>query len=268
MTSPGSTHGYLISENGTLSEVHHRIHSRKLWCGVQLARYIYDEMKDLNRENSTYSASGPRCIPVSYSNRTIHSHSFFPNDINMRFSVLTTAAFAGSVLAAPSVQAPAQSISNVQFVLDGYAVILSNAGQLVEKVTALKAGDDIVAKLKEMSTLSKNTIDVTEKLTVQINAIPGKLTATAAGKLALPSTQVAKTTVQIVDTLVTKKGLFVTAKVHPIVLEDLNHLYSVSVAFVAAAKSKVPAQYVSVASPQFQQLLDSLQKGIQNFSLV
>jgi hypothetical protein len=185
-------------------------------------------------------------------------------NITMRFSVLTSLALASLAIAAPAPQDG--EVKDIQFVLDGYKVIISNAKQLITKVEALKAGDDIVAKLKEMSTLSGKTIAVTEQLTKDINAKKGTLTPQAAYQVAKPSQDVAADTLRIIDVLVTKKDLFVKAKVHKIVLEDLNHLYKVSVDFVAAAKAKVPSNLQQYSNGPFDSLLASLAKGVQNFA--
>lgn len=187
----------------------------------------------------------------------------------MRFSVLTSLAFIGATVAAPTVDLQKrQEISNINFVLDGYKGILTNAHQLIEKITKLKAGDDVIATLKEMSTLSGATIKITEKMITDINNTPGKMTAQAAVQVGKPSAEVATTTITIIDSLVSKKDLFVKAKVHKIVLEDLHHLYKISDLYVTAAKSKIPDQYVAIAGKYLGQLLDALNKGIENFEKI
>jgi hypothetical protein len=184
----------------------------------------------------------------------------------MRLSFLTTLAFAGSILAAPAVQAPAQEISDIKFVLDAYKVINSNAAKLAGKITSLKPGDDVIARLKEMSTLSGSTIKILEQLIKDINAKPGKMSSAAATSLAKPSAESAMSTVKIIDDLVAKKDLFVKAKVHKIVLDDLNHLAEEAGKFVAAAKAKVPDQFAAVSAKAFDTVLEALAKGIKNFS--
>lgn len=187
----------------------------------------------------------------------------------MRFSVLTSLAFVGATFAAPSVELQKrQEISNIDFVLDGYKGILTNAHQLIEKVTALKAGDDVIAVLKQMSTLSGATIKITEKMITDINGTPGKMTAQAALQVAKPSSEVASTTITIINAMVEKKDLFVKAKVHTLVLEDLHHLYKISDTYVTAAKSKIPDQFAAVANKYLGQLLEALNKGIENFSKI
>lgn len=187
----------------------------------------------------------------------------------MRFSLLTSLALVGATLAAPSAELQKrQEITNINFVLDGYKVILTNAQGLITKITGLKAGDDVVATLKEMSTLSASTIKITEKMIADINNTPGKMTQAAAVTLAKPSGEVATTTVTIINDLVLKKDLFVKAKVHAVVLEDLNKMLDVSTRYVAAAKSKIPDPLLPTASPFLQQLLDSLKKGVDNFASV
>lgn len=113
----------------------------------------------------------------------------------MRVSYLTSLAFAGTVFAAPIVEAPAAEIEDITFVLDGYKVILNNAHQLIAKVTALKAGDDVTAVLKQMSALSGETISISEKMTADIKSKDGKLSTAATTKVAKPSAEVATTTV-------------------------------------------------------------------------
>lgn len=185
----------------------------------------------------------------------------------MRFSALASLALVGATFAAPSGNLQKrQEISNVNFVLEGYKGILANAQGLINKITSLKAGDDVIATLKEMSTLSGATIKITETMIADINKTPGKMTAAAAVSVAKPSSEVATTTVTIINDLVLKKDLFVKAKVHSIVLEDLRKLYEVSDRYVTAAKSKIPDQYIAAASPYLQKLLDSLKNGIDNFS--
>lgn len=184
----------------------------------------------------------------------------------MRLSFVTSLAFAGTVFASPIRETPAQEITDVKFVLDGYKTILDNAQKLIEKVTTLKAGDDVVARLKEMSVLSGSTITIAEGMTKNINSTPGKLSVAAATQLAKPSADVATNTVTIINDLVAKKDLFVKAGVHKIVLEDLNHLYKVSEEFVAAARTKIPDQFATVSNKYLQQLLDYLSLGIKNFS--
>lgn len=187
----------------------------------------------------------------------------------MRLSVVTSLALVGATFAAPSVELQKrQEISKIDFVLDGYKGILTNANQLITKITSMKAGDDVVTVLKEMSTLSGATIKITEKMIADINNTPGKMTVAAATTLAKPSSEVATTTVTIIDDLVLKKDLFVKAKVHPMVLEDLNKLYEVSGRYVAAAKTKIPDSLVAAASPYLQKLLDSLKKGVDSFAKV
>lgn len=184
----------------------------------------------------------------------------------MRFSVFTSLALVSATFAAPAAEIQKrQEISNVNFVLDGYKGILANAQQLITKITGLKAGDDVVAVLKEMSTLSGSTVKITEKMITDINNTPGKMSNAAAATLAKPSGEVATTTITIVDDLVLKKDLFVKAKVHKNVSEDLDKLYDVSKRYVTAAKSKVPDSLLPIASPYFQKLLDALKKGIDNF---
>jgi hypothetical protein len=187
----------------------------------------------------------------------------------MRFSVLTSLAFIGATIAAPTVELQKrQEITNIDFVLDSYKGILTNAHQLIEKITGLKQGDNVVAILKEMSTLSGATITITEKMISDINAIPGKMAPQAAVQVAKPSEEVAATTMTIINSLVSKKDLFVQAKVHQVVLEDLRHLYKVSDLYVLAAKSKIPDQYAAVANKYLDQLLVALNKGVDNFSQV
>jgi hypothetical protein len=187
----------------------------------------------------------------------------------MRFSVLTSLAFIGTTIAAPSVELQKrQEISNINFVLDGYKGILTNAHKLIEKVTKLKEGDDVIAALKEMSGLSGETIKITEGMIANINSTPGKMTSQAVLQVSKPSLEVAQTTMTIIDTLVSKKQIFVKAKVHQIVLEDLHHLYKVSDLYVTAAKSKIPEQYATIANKYLGQLLEALNKGIDNFSKV
>ncbi|TID13922.1 hypothetical protein E6O75_ATG07154 [Venturia nashicola] len=130
----------------------------------------------------------------------------------------------------------------------------------------MKAGDDVVAVLKDMSVLSGDSIKITEKMIADTNNTPGKMSAAAAVQVAEPSGKVATTTVTIIDDLMLKKDLFVKAKVQKVVLEDLNKLYEVSTRYVAAAKTKIPDQYVAVASPYLQKLLDTLKKGIDHFA--
>jgi hypothetical protein len=184
----------------------------------------------------------------------------------MRLSFLTSLAFAGTILAAPAVQAPAQEVADVKFVLDAYKVILSNAKQLAAKITSLKPGDDVIARLKEMSTLSGSTVNIVEKLTKDIKSLNGKMSKKAAVDVAKPSAEAAYSTVQIIDDLVSKKQLFVKAGVHKVVLDDLNHLYSVCSEFVAAATAKVPDEFVTISVESFKTVLDALAKGIKNFS--
>lgn len=187
----------------------------------------------------------------------------------MRFSILTSLALVGTTLAAPSASLQKrQEISKIDFVLDGYKGILKNADVLIKKITGMKDGDDVVAVLKEMSVVSSDTIKITEKMITDINNTPGKMTTAAALSVAKPSGEVAVTTVTIIDDLVLKKDLFVKAKVHAIVQEDLNKMYDVSTRYVAAAKSKIPDQFVKDASPYLQKLLDSLKKGVDAFAKV
>ncbi|KAE9984819.1 hypothetical protein EG328_008220 [Venturia inaequalis] len=186
----------------------------------------------------------------------------------MRFSIFASLALVGTSLAAPSSSLQKrQEISNVDFVLDGYKGILKNSEQLITKITSMKSGDDVAAVLKEMSTLTADSTKITEKMIADINKTPGKMTVAAAFSVAKPSGDVAISTVTIIDDLVLKKDLFVKANVHTIVLEDLNKLYEESSKFVTAAKSKIPDQFVAAASPRFQQLLDSLKKGIDAFKV-
>jgi cyanate lyase len=184
----------------------------------------------------------------------------------MRLSVLASLAFSGAVFAAPTVQAPEQEIHDVKFVLDGYAIIISNAHQLRDKIMSLKPGDDVISRLKEMSVLSGTTIKVTEKMTKDINALKGKLSLEAVLKVAEPSVEVASTAATIIDGLVAKKQLFVKAGVHKIVKDDLDHLYKVCIAFAYAAKAKIPDLLVSAANDAFQRTIDSLATGVKNFA--
>jgi len=73
--------------------------------------------------------------------------------------------------------------------------------------------------------------------------------------------------VTIVNTLVSKKDIFVKAKVHNLVLEDLNKVFKTADEFVAAAKAKIPDQLSPLANKYFGQLLDALKLGIKNFSV-
>jgi Hydrophobic surface binding protein A len=184
----------------------------------------------------------------------------------MRLSFLISFAFAGTIFAAPTVEAPAQEITDVKFILDGFSTIISNAAKLADKITSLKPGDDVIARLKEMSALSGSTIKTSEQMTKDINALKGKLSSEATVKVAEPAVKVATSTVTIINDLVAKKDLFVKAGVHKIVSDDLNHLYDVSIKFLDAAKAKVPDQYASIVSDAFKQILDALQKGIKNFA--
>src|ERR1700760_320999 len=180
----------------------------------------------------------------------------------MRFSFLASLAFSGAVFAAPTVQIPGQEINDIKFVLDGYATIISNAHKLVDKVASLKLGDDVIARLKEMSALSSVTIKVAEQMTKDINALTGKLSTEAALQVAPPTIEVASTAVTIINGLVAKKQLFVKAGVHKIVKDDLDHLWKVCVAFVDAARAKIPDSFVSTANDAFKQTIDALAKGV------
>jgi hypothetical protein len=182
----------------------------------------------------------------------------------MRLSFFTTLALASTVYAVPSPQQP--EVSDVKFVLDGYKIILDNAHKLIKKVTALKPGDDVIARLKEMSTLSRNTVKTTEKMIKDINIIKNKISISAARQITLPSAEVAVTTVTIINNLVAKKDLFIKTGVHKIILKDLNYFFSTSAEFIAAAKSKIFDNLLNLANPYFQQLQDALAKGIKNFS--
>jgi hypothetical protein len=184
----------------------------------------------------------------------------------MRLSLLTSLAFASTVFAAPSTQTPAQDITDVKFIRDGYADILGNAYQIVNKITNLNPEDDVIARLKEMSVLSGSTLKITEKMTEDIKALSGKLSAGATLLLATPMAEVAQVTIHIVSGLVAKKQIFVKAGVHKIISDDLNNLYNACVKFVDAAKAKIPNVLVGAADEVFQKTLESLEKGVKNFA--
>lgn len=187
----------------------------------------------------------------------------------MRFSYITSLAFAGAAFAAPIVDAPEADIADVSFVIEGYKTIITNANSLITKVNSLKAdatSEQVIAVLKEMSGISGSTIAISEKMTADINAKAGQLTTAAVAQVAKPSAEVATSTVTIVNTLVAKKALFVKAKVQALVLDDLNKVSKTADDFVTAAKLKIPAQYSATGNKYFGQLQDALKTGIKNFS--
>src|ERR1700743_3105169 len=107
----------------------------------------------------------------------------------MHITFLTSLAFASAIFAAPVLQSPAQEIQDVKFILDGFSAIQANAQKLADKITSLKPGDDVIARLRKMSTLSGSTIKISESMTKQTNALKGKLSAAATIQVAKPAAE-------------------------------------------------------------------------------